>query len=211
MNEKQRRFTMTVLGVMISGFSVGMFNFSMFGMDPFQVLTHGIWKHTNMGYGTFYAIVNLIILTVIFFLDKKKIGLGTLINIFLLGYAVEFSTLLFTSWVPNPNLVIRITSLLAAVVLMSFGSSLYFTGDLGVSTYDAIALFMSEKGIAKFKYCRIGTDLTCALVGFLFGATIGIGTLTTALLMGYMIAFFNKKVSIPFRYGKKIPVLDSNA
>ncbi len=43
MTEKTRRILMTVFGVLICGFSVGMFNFSMFGMDPFQVFVHGIW------------------------------------------------------------------------------------------------------------------------------------------------------------------------
>ena len=40
---------------------------------------------------------------------------------------------------------------------------------LGVSTYDAIALILSEKKIAPFKYCRIGTDLICTITGFVLG------------------------------------------
>lgn len=53
---------MTVFGIMIAGFSVGMFNLSAFGMDPFQVFAHGIWMHIPIGYGTFYSILNLIML-----------------------------------------------------------------------------------------------------------------------------------------------------
>ena len=37
-----RRIVMTLIGVTICGFSVGMFNFSQFGMDPFQTFAHGI-------------------------------------------------------------------------------------------------------------------------------------------------------------------------
>jgi len=156
-----------------------------------------------MGSGTFYAIVNLIILVSIFFLDKTKIGLGTLINIFLLGYVVQFSSWLFTAIIPDPSLIIRIAALLIVIIVISFGSALYFTGDLGVSTYDAIALLMAEKKIAKFKYCRIATDLVCVIIGYLLGAVGGIGTLITALFMGPIISFFNRTVAEPFRYGKK--------
>jgi len=202
MNEKQRRILMTIFGVLIAGFSVGIFNFSLFGMDPFQVLAHGIWEHINMGFGTLYMIINLIMLAAIFFIDKSKIGLGTLINIFLLGYVVQFSSWLFAYLIPEPGIFIRIIALLIGIIIISFGSALYFTGDLGVSTYDAVALLMAEKKIAKFQYCRIGTDLVCTITGFLLGATVGIGTLITALFMGPIIAFFNKKVAIPFRYGK---------
>lgn len=209
MTEKQRRIVMTILGVLTAGFSVGIFKFSMFGMDPFQVFAHGIWEHFNIGFGTVYAIINLLMLVAIFFLDKTKIGLGTLINIFLLGYVVEFSSLLFMTWIPDPSLAIRIVALLIAIVIISLGSALYFTGDLGVSTYDAVALFMSEKKIAKFQYCRIGTDLVCTVIGFLLGATVGIGTLITAFFMGPIIAFFNRTIAIPFRYGKNYVAMDN--
>lgn len=202
MTEKQRRIFMTVAGVLISGFSVGIFNFSLFGMDPFQVLAHGLWNLTSMGYGTFYMIINLVMLIGIFFLDKTKIGLGTVINIFLLGYVVEFSSWLFNTAIPDPSFLLRSAALVVGILIISFGSALYFTGNMGVSTYDAVALLMSEKKIAKFQYCRIATDLICTLSGFLLGATVGVGTLITAFFMGPIIAFFNKHVAIPFRYGK---------
>ncbi len=204
MNEKQRRILMTVIGVLTAGFSVGIFNFSVFGMDPFQVFAHGAWELTSIGYGTFYALLNLAMLIVIFFVDRKKIGLGTLINIFLLGYVVQFSSWLFNYLMPSPSLFIRAIALLIAILIICFGSAMYFTGDLGVSTYDAVALIMAEKKIAKFHYCRIGTDLVCVAIGFSLGATVGIGTLITAFFMGPIIAFFNKKFAEPFRYGNKV-------
>jgi len=141
---------MTVGGVLICGFSVGLFNFSLFGMDPFQVLAHGIWAQTTMGYGTFYMLVNLAMLLVIFFVDRSKIGLGTMINIFLLGYVVQYSSWFFDSLMADPSLFIRSVALGVGIVVISFGSAIYFTGDMGVSTYDAVALVMADKKIAKF-------------------------------------------------------------
>lgn len=203
MKEKSRRIIMTVFGVLISGFSVGMFNFSAFGMDPFQVFAHGVWKHTTIGYGTFYSIINLIMLVIVFLVDRRKIGLGTFINIFLLGYVVQFSSWLFATYIPNHSLVIRVLLLAIGLIILCFGASLYFTGDLGVSTYDAVALILSEKKVARFQYCRIASDFICTLIGFLLGATVGIGTIVTAFFMGPIIAYFNRKIAIPLRYGKK--------
>ncbi|HEX2939062.1 MAG TPA: hypothetical protein VHO66_09125 [Ruminiclostridium sp.] len=202
MKEQYRRIIMTIFGVLISGFSVGMFNLSTFGMDPFQVLAHGIWMHTPISFGTFYMILNLLILVFIFFIDRRKIGLGTFINIFLLGYVVQFSSWQFETIIPNPTIVIRIILLMIGIVILCFGASLYFIGDLGVSTYDAVALILSEKKVARFQYCRIGSDLICTIIGFALGATVGIGTVVTALFMGPVIAFFNDRVSKPLRYGK---------
>lgn len=203
MKEKNRRIVMTIFGVLVAGFSVGMFNFSAFGMDPFQVFAHGVWKLTPLSFGTFYMILNLIMLVFIFFIDKHKIGLGTVINIFLLGYVVEFSSWFFETRIPDPSIATRIIFLMIGIIILCFGSSLYFIGDLGVSTYDAVALILSEKKIARFQYCRIGSDLICTVIGFVLGATVSIGTIVTVFFMGPIIAFFNKRVSIPIRYGKE--------
>jgi uncharacterized protein len=201
MSEKTKRILMTVGGVSISGFSVGMFNLSDFGMDPFQVLAHGIWNHIPLGFGTLYMIINLIMLAVVFLVDRHKIGLGTFINIFLLGYIVQFSSWLFKTLIASPSFPLRVLFLLCGIVIICFASSIYYTGDMGVSTYDAVALILSEKKVARFKYCRIGSDLICALVGFLLGTMVGIGTLVTAFFMGPLITFFNHHFAMPFRYG----------
>ena len=193
---------MTVVGVTVCGFSVGMFSFSNFGMDPFQVLAHGIWKHTSLGFGVLYMIINLVMLLVILLVDKRKIGLGTFINVFLFGYIVQFSSWVYGMWFPLPSITIKIIFLICGIVIMCFGSALYYTGDLGVSTYDAVALILSEKKVAKFQYCRVGSDLICTLIGYLLGATVGIGTLVTAFFMGPLITFFNHHFAMPLRYGK---------
>ncbi|WP_411681547.1 YczE/YyaS/YitT family protein [Clostridium thailandense] len=204
MSEKFRRVIMTIFGVLITGFSVGMFNFSAFGMDPFQVFAHGIWGHIPLGYGIFYSILNFIMLIFIFIIDRHKIGLGTFINIFLLGYDVQFSSWLFKTLIPSPTFGLKIIFLIIGIIVMCFGCSLYFTGDLGVSTYDAVALILSEKKVARFQFCRIGSDFICTILGYSLGATAGIGTIVTAFFMGPIITVFNSKVSIPFRYGKSL-------
>jgi uncharacterized protein len=203
MNEKTKQIIMTLGGVSISGFSVGLFNFTDFGMDPFQVLAHGIWNQLSLGFGSLYTIINLIMLVVIFFVDRHKIGLGTFMNIFLLGYIVQFSSLLLETWIPTPSLLLKVLFLICGIVLLCFGSALYYTGNLGVSTYDAVALILSEKKVARFQYCRMGSDLICTVGGFLLGATVGIGTLATAFFMGPLITFFNHRLAMPFRYGKE--------
>ena len=78
-SEKLRRVVMTVAGVTASGVAVGFFNYSAFGMDPFQVLAHGLWNLTPIGYGTFYTVFSLFLFVFTLLMDRKKIGLdGTI-------------------------------------------------------------------------------------------------------------------------------------
>ena len=220
--EMKRRLAMTLGGVLIAGFSVGMFQFSLMGMDPFQVFAHGIWTQLQhimtsgaprfftdydaanpvIGYGIVYMVINMVLLVFDFFLDKKKLGIATFINLFLLGYVVDFSYNLWRRLIPDPTFIVRIVILLVAIVIICFASALYFTSDLGVSTYDAIALTLSEQKKWDFKFVRITCDLICTGLGFVMGVLPGIGTIITAFFMGPLIEFFNVKVARPLRYGK---------
>lgn len=197
MNEKKLRIFMSVVGVCTGGFSVGLFKASMFGTDPFQCLMNGLNKAVPIQFGILYTIVNLLMLGVIFWLDKHYIGLATCINIFLLGFIVDGTTAMIRRSCPALSLTMRIVFLIVGILILCFSSSVYYTANLGVSTYDAVALIMTDRKIAKFQYCRIGCDLVCTLIGFLLGAVVGVGTLVTAFFMGPLIEFFNVHFSRP--------------
>lgn len=208
--EELRRILMTLFGVLVCAFSVGMFSHSGMGVDPFQVLAQSLGRHVKaragLDYGTFYMILNLAMLVGIFFWNRGKIGLGTVMNIFLVGYIATFSEQLMQQIFPEPGLPARIALLAVAVVVMCFGSAFYFTGDLGVSTYDAVALTLSERTQKKyFKYIRISTDLLCVGAGWFLGGAdkIGAGTIITAMFMGPLISLFRRTAAEPVRYGRK--------
>ena len=202
MNEFKKRLLMCVTGVFLSGVAAGIFGFTAFGMDPFQVFAHGLWGLTPISFGTFYVILNGILLVFMFFFNRRMIGLGTIINLFLLGYVVEYTDVLLDRIFPSPSVFLRVLLMILALVLASLAASLYFVADMGVSAYDWIALTISEKKGWAFRLVRITTDFICVLIGGLLGATVGAGTVLTAFCMGPVIQFFNEKVSTPLRYGK---------
>ena len=214
MENKGKRILMSAFGVIVCGISVGLFKHASLGVDPFQSLMSGLDAVIPISFGTLYVIVNLILLTFSLLLDRKKIGLATFINLFLLGYIAEYSQKAFALLFPEPSLFLRLVLLAAAVVIMCLASAFYFTAKLGVSTYDAITLIWSEKQKRiPFSICRIIGDLVCVLAGTILclsaGFTIrqipgvvGIGTIITAFFMGPLISFFNKKLAEPFLYGK---------
>ena len=197
------RILMSSLGVMIGGISVGMFRTAALGVDPFQSLMSGLNSMIPISFGTLYVIANVALLLFSLIVDRHKIGLATVINLTLLGYVAEYSQKLFTFLLPNLNLIASLLLLAVAVVVMCFGSALYFNADLGVSTYDAVSLVISEKQKkVSFRVCRILSDLICVLLGVLLcrlahmswseiGAVVGIGTVITAFFMGPLISFFS--------------------
>lgn len=193
-----RRVGMTLFGVFVCAVSVGFFNNSLFGADPFQCFCNGLDRVIPLSFGTLYTLISLLMLVIVFFMDKHFINLGTFINLFLTGYVAQFSTWAIGQLAPDPSMAVRIIFLVIGVVVMCFASAFYFTADLGVSVYDAVALHLDNKLPIPFRIIRICTDLICVGIGFLLGAIVGVGTVITALFMGPLIDYFNRKVAIPF-------------
>ena len=200
---------MSLTGVIISGISVGAFKFSAFGVDPFQSFMSGAAALIPVAFGTLYMLVNIGLLLFSLLADRSRIGIATFINLFLLGYIVDFSHGLIQHFFQAPGIPGRCVFFLIGFVALCFGSSLYMTADLGVSTYDAVAIVLSGKWkLGQFQYVRICTDLVCVALGvglFLLSggslaqipAIAGIGTVITAFFMGPLIQFFCDRVAKP--------------
>lgn len=209
MNQKTKRILMSLIGTIILAFSIGIFKFAALGVDPFQALMGGLDLLIPISFGTLYVIVNGILLIFSLVFDRSKIGIATFINLFLLGYIADFTLGSLGRVLPTPSLLLRLLLMALAILIICFAISLYMTADLGVSTYDAIAIILAEKWkLTKFQYCRIITDIVCVILGvlvfFLAGGTlatistiVGVGTIITAFFMGPLINFFNEKISVP--------------
>ena len=206
---KTRRILMSVLGVLVGGISVGFFKLAAFGVDPFQSFMSGVDQLFALDFGTLYIIVNALLLLFALVFDRHYIGLATFINLFLLGYVVQFSYNTLLALFPEASLGLRLVCFLGGFTVLCLSASLYITADLGVSTYDAVALILANTWkVGKFKYIRIATDMVCVVLGvglFLLGggkagdipAFVGLGTLLTAFFMGPLIDLFNRKISQP--------------
>ena len=210
----KKRIGMSLFGVIICAVSVGIFKIAALGVDPFQSFMAGLDAMIPIDFGTLYVITNAVMLIFALVFDKHYIGIATFINLFLLGYITQFTYDLLQKVIVAPSIMIRILCLIVGVVIICFGSAFYMTADLGVSTYDAVALIICntwKKG--KFQYVRIITDIVCVILGvalFLLAGgglaqipTIaGIGTIITAFFMGPLIEFFNVHVARPVLKGK---------
>lgn len=212
-----KRILMSLFGVLTGAVSVAIFKIASFGVDPFQTFMAGLDALVPIQFGTLYMIANAVLFLFALVFDRHYIGIATFINLFLLGYVVEFSYDMFRM-IPlfaAPTLWVRAVCLVVGIVLICFGSAFYITADLGVSTYDAVALIMANTWRWwKFKYIRIITDVVCVIIGcslyLLAGGEVamvptiaGIGTIVTAFFMGPLIEFFNEKCARPFLYGKQ--------
>ena len=181
------------IGNILTGLGVAIFKLSGLGNDPFSGMVMALSDRAGIEYAVFLIMINTIVFIVEFILGRKLIGLGTFVNALLLGYVVTFFYNLIVSAAGEPGqLLQRILIVCIGVIVTSFGVSMYQLPKQGVAPYDSMSLIMTER-LKKIPYFwnRVVTDAFCALMCWLAGGIVGLGTLVSAFGLGPFVQFFD--------------------
>mgnify|MGYP000856620743 FL=1 len=187
------RFIIMVFGNIFLGLGISIFKLSGLGNDAFSGMIMALSDVTGIVYSSFLILFNIILFFIEFLTGRKFIGIGTVINALCLGYIVTFFNYVLKLVFGAPELMWqRVVIVCIGVVVCCFGASLYQTSDVGVSPYDSLSLIMTRRWprISYF-WCRMFTDGLCALVCYLAGGIVGLGTLLAAFGFGPVIHFFD--------------------
>lgn len=187
------RILIALVATIFIGNSIGIMRVIAFGVDPFTSSIIGISNSSKIDFRYIYPIVNAVILILIFFLNRPMIGMGTLINLLVIGPVTDYSQMFINNLYTNPSLLKSIGLLIFANLLMAFNVSLYANVDIGVSAYDSLFITINKKNPKlSLGLSRIITDGVSILMGYLGKAPLGLGTVINLLLMGPLVEFFTK-------------------
>lgn len=184
-------------GNLLIGMGVSIFKMSGMGNDPFNAMSMALSENIGISYANMVVLINVFLFMIEILLGKRYIGLGTIVNALLIGYIATFFNQLFTGCFGNPSgMVVRIGIMCIGVLIMGLGLSLYQMSDVGVAPFDSLSLIMAEKQ-KKIPYfwCRISTDACCALICYMAGGLVGIGTVVSVCFLGTVAQFFNVHIT----------------
>ena len=152
------------------------------GVNPWDVLHIGIADQVGITIGRVIQVVGLMVIIVSFLL-KVRPYIGTILNMIFLGLFVDL--VIGWSYVPHPDLLwYRILLYISGVVLFGFGVAFYISANLGAGPRDSLMLALTR--ISRFRVGTIRTfmEITAAIIGFLLGGPLGVGTVIFALSIG---------------------------
>lgn len=194
-----RRVAAMLVSVIVMGFGVSLLVLGGMGTDPFSTLNLGVAPKLGLSFGIWQMICNAFLLAAVLFLDRSMLGLGTLGNMFLVGFSADFFKPIWATLFPDAvfSLWIRFLITLLGVGFLLVGCSFYVTSNLGMAPYDCISFIVPNRTKISFRWWRIITDLTCVGVGFLCGADVGVGTLLMAFGTGPLLPLCNKYLAAP--------------
>ena len=132
-------------------------------------------------------------------MKRSLIGWGTIYNMVLVGYQIEFFSKLFGNFfaVESLSLPVRLLITVVAIAIFAIGVAMYMDTELGVSPYDAITPLITDRTGWTYTPVRVAQDLLVVAGAYFLGGPVGISTVITGFFAGPLISFFSKIISQP--------------
>ena len=167
--------------------------YSGLGMSPWGVFHVGISETSGLTLGQVTQIVGLAVLLLGWTLGFPP-GFGTVMNMFFVGWFTD--RVIEWGLVPKPTDPLeQVMLLLLSVVLIGVGSLFYLRVQLGAGPRDGLMVGLVRRLDKQVWLVRGIIEVVVLVFGYLLGGPVGVGTIVTALTIGYSVQF-------AFRIGK---------
>ena len=175
-----RRVLQLLLGLFLYGIAIALIVRAAIGVSPWDVLTQGVSLKTGWGFGLITILIGALLL-LLWIPLRQKPGVGTVLNVLLVGLAADFGL-----WLIPENLVLwaRILLFTAGLFSLALATGLYLGARFGAGPRDGLMTGIHELTGWPIWVGRSGIELTVLGIGWLLGGNVGIGTVLFAVLIG---------------------------
>lgn len=197
MSTLERRLVMKrVLWWRWSFYTVGMIVMSLgiamtikgykLGVGPWDVLHIGLQQKFGLTIGSWSIITGLAIVIVTSIVMKKLPQIGTWLNMILMGVFIDFFNWLLPTVETFP---VQMIIFISGVIVMSYGIGIYMAPNIGAGPRDSLMLIFIRKFNVSIKVIRTTLEVIVAILGWMLGGPIGIGTIIIALFIGQIVQY----------------------
>jgi uncharacterized membrane protein YczE len=175
------RIVQLVGGCVVLGVGVGLLLTADLGSDGYSTLVNGIARTADWE----FVVANVVVSVVFLLLAAARRvlpGIGTVVQIVVVGFTV--SLVLDRLDVPD-SLGVQIVYLLIAFPVLAAGVALYLGTHLGAGPAEGAAQAWDPPLPFRWSYSVL--QASGALIGWLLGASVGVGTLLVIGLLGPLV------------------------
>jgi uncharacterized membrane protein YczE len=188
-----RRIAQLVIGLVLYGIALALMVRAGIGVAPWDVLSQGLVKQTGISFGWMTNIVGAFVL-LLWIPIKQKPGIGTIVNVLLIGPSAELGLLLVPQ---QENLWVRIPLFAGGLVLLAIATGLYIGARMGPGPRDGLMTGANKRFGWPIWIVRTVIELSVLTIGWLLGGNLGLGTLAFALLIGPMVGVTLPLLRVP--------------
>lgn len=182
-----RRCLMAAAGLVIFAFGSYLQLQADIGLSPWFALNQGLslqfpfisYGQASILFSVFFIICDLLL--------RESIGLGTILNALVIGWASD--VFLALGWVPvQTNPVIQLPMLMVGIVIVCVGQYIYMSAALSCGPRDALLVAVARLA-PKISVGKVNLALltVAQILAILMGGPFGIGTLITIFGTGVIM------------------------
>ena len=190
-----RRLAQLIPGLLLYGIADAFMIHAAVGVDPWTVFAQGLSAKTGLGIGILTNIVGVLVL-LLWWPLRQKPGIGTLLNIMLVGPGIELGLWLL----PAPEaLWLRIAYFAFGLLLLAVASGIYIGANLGPGPRDGLMTGIHLRFGTPIWVGRTAVEVTVLAIGWWLGGNVGSGTVVFAVLIGPLCS-----ITLPLFAGRAI-------
>ena len=156
------------------------------GVGSWDVLHIGLKDTVGLTIGMWSIITGVIVIMIDSVVMRRLPRIGTIIDMLAAGILID----VFNIMIPQATTITtQIIMFIIGVLLLSFGSGMYIIGNVGVGPRDTFMLLIVNKVGWSVRKTRTVIEITVAVLGFILGGPIGIGTVIMAVGLGPIIQY----------------------
>ena len=182
MPRKPRQVFQVIFGTSLIGVGISLNYLANLGLGPWGVFHDGLSKTIGITYGRTIIVTGVAVM-LLWIPLKQKPGLGTLIDIFLVGFVADTIILYFEF---SENIFLSLILILLGIISIGTGTAIYVGADLGVGPRDGIMVGLETLGI-KIGTARNLIELIAFLTGWLLGGLVGYVTILFVIGIGPVV------------------------
>jgi len=179
------RIARLLLGTFLYAVGIVMTIRANLGLSPWDVFHQGVSMRLGITFGMASIIVSVILVALSVFM-KEHVGMGTLLNMVLVGLFIDI--IMATGGIPEMNnFVFGLLMLAAGLFVIAFASFFYIGAGYGAGPRDSIMVILVRRTGRRVGLCRAVVEGAALLLGWLMGGRAGIGTVIAAFGAGFAI------------------------
>ena len=158
-----KRIIVCFLAVFGMGFFLSFLMLCGLGTDPCSFMNKAISLRIGLSFGTWQLIINAVMLVIVLFWDRSSLGFGTIFNMVLVGYYVDFFDWLWGKIIPAHYFTDTISKwaiFLVALFLFIISAAVYINSDMGA---DSISNYLNDMSVALTEKFAEQSDLIPAI------------------------------------------------
>lgn len=156
------------------------------GVGSWDVLHIGLAKSIGLTIGTWSILIGLGILAIDMIVRKRWPLPGTFLDMFLTGIFID----IFNYWLPDiDGFWMQLLAYMTGLLLLGWGCGMYMVANLGIGPRDTLMLLFAQKLGWSVMRSRTIMEVTVAILGFLLGGPVGLGTVLMAIGLGPIVQY----------------------